>query len=142
MLHSRTYPGAPPKVTIPTFPFGAHAISGSDTRIVCKSSAAIKEQHPTLVDEECLHKLTLVCQMQWKDTSKIEAKHATIRRLLLAASVQTHAPNIQHLSAQWCMNQYKGSQRRRGVQKCLLVFSVPKGTRPAGSMWRRLRKDT
>ncbi len=63
--------------------------------------------HPTLQGEEFLHKLALVGVMLWKDISVVEAKHASIRRLLKVASLQTHHQSFSDLSAQWCFVQHR-----------------------------------
>ena len=49
------------------------------------------------------------------DTSQIEAKHATVRRLLVAGSHQTHTMDQPVLSAKWLLSQHRiGRAKRSG----------------------------
>ena len=51
-----------------------------------------------------LYKLAMVAMLLPSDISAIESKHASVRRLLVSASVQTHAPEFESLAAGWgCM---------------------------------------
>ena len=77
-----------------------------------KWSFATKRLHPTFSGPEFMAKLALVSQVLWKDISRVEAKHATIRRLLVAASLQTHPQAVQDLSAQWVFLQARKSFQR------------------------------
>lgn len=47
----------------------------------------------------------LCALLHWNDTSTIEAKHASIRRLLFASSVQTHKQSFDELSSNWLFMQ-------------------------------------
>ena len=71
------------------------------------------EHHPTLRGQECLSKVEAVACVQRKDTSNIEAKHASIRRLVTAASVQTHQASMADVSAEYCCLQFR--KRREGM---------------------------
>lgn len=103
-------------------------------------TSSLKTQHPTLRGSELHAKLQLTASTVWKDTSKIEARHATIRRLLTVASLQTHQMSLQELSAQWVLLQYRKrrvafqgkaySHRRKPMQArqtwgCVRVSLVP-----------------
>ena len=68
--------------------------------------------HPTLSGPDFQHKLLLVCLMGWKDISPVEARHATVRRLLNMASLQTRPQVLSDLSANWC-----ALQARRRFQR-------------------------
>ena len=73
---------------------------------------SIFEAHPTLEGLELRAKLALVGILCWADISKVEARHATVRRLLYASSLQVRTQSLQDLSAQWVFLQH----RRRGAR--------------------------
>lgn len=82
-------------------------------------SKKMRDLHPTLADDALLHKLALLAHLQWKDISRVEAKHATVRRMLTVSSVQTHQQSLPELSAQWCCLQARklvvSAQLRSGI---------------------------
>lgn len=90
-------------------------------------SLDMKKRHPSWEGEEFMQRLVLCGLLMWKDTSSIEAKHASIRRLLTAASVQTHTQNFQELAAQWlflqCRNRmdsaapWQAAKRRQAARR-------------------------
>lgn len=87
-------------------------------------SLEMKRLHPTFAGEVFLSKLAVLSQVLWKDISQLEARHATIRRLLLAASLQTHTQAFEDLSAQWLFLQFRkrlqkltASQEGQGARK-------------------------
>ena len=65
------------------------------------------KHHPTLRGEALLHKLSLLGSTLWKDISGVEARHASIRRILTLASVQTHQQALSELSAEWLFLQHR-----------------------------------
>ena len=66
-------------------------------------SLQMRRLHPGFVGEEFQAKLLLCAMVLEGDVSTIEARHASIRRLLIASS-QTNPVEHGHLSAQWlCM---------------------------------------
>ena len=75
---------------------------------------AMKSEYPELRGPEFEVVLSTVAIGFMADTSFIEARHAAVRRTLLASSLQTHQMNFQNLSARWCLQQF----RRRCVQLC------------------------
>ena len=73
-------------------------------------SRDMRRRHPTLTGDVFMGKLTLCALLQRKDISLIESKHASIRRLLMGASMHTHAQSSDDLSAGWLFLQ----RRNRG----------------------------
>lgn len=98
-------------------------------------SKKLLAQHPTLEGDDLLNKLALVGHLAWKDISRVEAKHATVRRVLKLSSTQTHPTTLEELSAQWCFLQARralGKHRlsatgaaRRSKVACVLVNTPP-----------------
>lgn len=68
-------------------------------------SLDMRRRHPDLSDSTFMHKLLLIALLQKVDISAIEARHASVRRLLTASSVQTHKLSFEELSAQWLFMQ-------------------------------------
>lgn len=68
-------------------------------------SLSLRRAHPSLEGEEFLAKLSFVGHLAWKDISALESRHASVRRLVHSASVQTHRQSFPELSAQWCFLQ-------------------------------------
>ena len=64
-------------------------------------SKSLKSDYPTLSGTEFDVVLATTAIGYMVDISAIEAKHAAIRRTLLAASLQTHQMSAQNLSARW-----------------------------------------
>lgn len=75
-------------------------------------SQELKRQHPTLRGADLEQKLFLVCMLGWRDISRVEAKHAAIRRQLKQASLQTRPQELRDLSALWCITQVRKRQER------------------------------
>lgn len=61
--------------------------------------------HPGLDDDVFFRKLALCDMLMAKDTSSIEAKHASIRRILFGASLHKHPQAFDELAAQWAFLQ-------------------------------------
>lgn len=78
-------------------------------------SLRMKKMHPGFEGPELRHKLELIALLLPKDTSQIEARHATVRRLLKGASLQTHPQALAELSSNWCCLQYRRRRQRSGV---------------------------
>lgn len=70
-------------------------------------TANMRKLHPTFSGDEFCHKLALFALLMWKDTAVIEAKHASVRRLLTTASVHTHSQSFGELAAQWVFLQVR-----------------------------------
>lgn len=62
-------------------------------------------QHPGFDGDEFRAKLTLLATVLLKDISVIESKHASVRRVLMQASLQVHPMSFKELSASWCFQQ-------------------------------------
>lgn len=103
-------------------------------------SKEMRRSHPELKGEVFFAKLAFVAHLLWKDVSKVEARHATIRRHLLLASTQTHQQNIADLSAQWCFHQARKAGRARsrapGSQQGLVQKVVQGATTAQGESMR------
>lgn len=95
-------------------------------------SRRLKVDHPEFTGEAFLQKVSLLALMCPKDISHIEARHASIRRLLTSASVQTHTQSLDDLSAQWCLMQFR-RRRRRGALGQRKVASRPQHKACIGS---------
>lgn len=78
-------------------------------------SSKMRSEHPSLIGEDFMAKLGLIALMHWKDISRIEAKHASVRRLLFLASTHTHALSLEELSGQWCFLQVRRRTRRSTI---------------------------
>lgn len=74
---------------------------------------SVKRRFPTFTGEALLHELALTSLLVAKDISHIEARHATIRRLVTSASVQTHTAAAADVSAQWCLLQARKLSQKR-----------------------------
>ena len=72
-------------------------------------SQPLQEAFPTLCSEEFLATLTLHAHLQWTDISGIEARHASIRRQLVARSVQTCTLDIRWASTEWIFQNIRRS---------------------------------
>ena len=59
------------------------------------------------------HVLSTLADSMSVDISKLEAKRASVRRLLTALSVQTHATDIAHVSALWVLTQRRRAKGRK-----------------------------
>lgn len=70
------------------------------------------QQHPDLSGTEFLQKLSLVALMAWKDIAQVEARHASVRRILAAASLQTRRQALKDLSAYWCCLQFRKRRQK------------------------------
>lgn len=78
-------------------------------------SRHMRAQHPGLQDDLFRHKLLLVAMLAWNDTSVIEARHASVRRMLYIASTQTHPQAFDELAAQWVFLQARCRKASAGV---------------------------
>lgn len=79
-------------------------------------SRDMKSMYPSFSGSDFMQKLALTSQLCWKDISQLESRHATIRRLLLSASLQTHVQAFQDLGSQWlCLQLRKRMQRLSGA---------------------------
>lgn len=79
-------------------------------------SRQLRELHPDLCDEACLQKLAIIAHQLWTDISRVESKHASIRRLLTVSSVQTHQQSLEDLSSQWVFLQARKLQVKRAAR--------------------------
>lgn len=70
-------------------------------------SLRMRQEHPTLSDDTFRAKLAVCALLAWKDISAVEARHASIRRMLIVASTQTHQQAFHELSAQWVFLQHR-----------------------------------
>lgn len=117
-------------------------------------SADLRRRHPTLEGEAFMHELGLIAQLSRKDISIVEAKHASLRRMLVSGGVQTHELGFTDLAAGWCMQQFRRRQQRfrrpggHGAQKkacengqrMCRTFN-PQDSRPRDRVRRPLPKD-
>lgn len=100
-------------------------------------SLDMKAAHPTLSGPDFQHKLGLVCLMGWKDISQVEARHATVRRLLKMASLQTRPQVLSDLSGSWCALQARKRFQRSMPTlpgKSKKVWQVSRALAPSGAM--------
>ena len=70
-------------------------------------SLELRKTYPTLSGPEFLQVLYTVAYQARADISHIESRHASVRRVLTAGSVQTHAVSLALLSAQWVVQQHR-----------------------------------
>lgn len=109
----------------------APELSGAPACTLDEWSLDLRAAYPSLSGQDFMKHLELVCMMAWKDVSQVEARHATVRRLLMTASLQTMPQEFRDLSAEWCMLQArKRSQRGVGLvpvcsRKACLGFQTP-----------------
>ena len=85
-------------------------------------------------DEECLATLEAMAMQLPTDISEIEARHASLRRLLYTSSVQTHRMDVEDLSAQWMVLQHR---LRRGHYQTRQARSVKRNIGKAKASDRR-----
>lgn len=71
-------------------------------------SAALRKHHPDFSGDLFRYKLLLCGVAVWLDIAPIEAKHATIRRMLTLASTHTHGQAFHELSALFVCLQARG----------------------------------
>ena len=74
------------------------------------TSKALRDAHPDLSGEEFMHKLALLAMLLPVDIATLEAKHASIRRMLVVKSAQTHQMSFGHLAAEWVFLQMRAKQ--------------------------------
>lgn len=75
-------------------------------------SLSMRAAHPELAGDDFFAKLAFTSCFAWKDISGVEARHATVRRHLSVASLQTHQETLQTLSAHWCFRQARKASAR------------------------------
>ena len=98
--------------------------------------------------------LALVAAMSKVDISKIESRHAAVRRRLMARGVQTHGMNIAGLSSEWVLDTTRKEGRQWGkapheVSRREKAAAAPAsrddGKRPTqtrpGGPWRAFVRD-
>lgn len=81
-------------------------------------SMDLRRSHPSLSGDEFFAKLTLIAHMSWVDISRVEAKHATIRRILTLSSAHTHQQSLGELSAFWCFLQARKLRAQQTRPNC------------------------
>lgn len=74
-------------------------------------TASMKARFPTFDGEVFMHTLVAHSLVLWNDISVIESKHASVRRCLKSASLQTHTKNFPDLSADFCLLQARTMSR-------------------------------
>jgi hypothetical protein len=65
----------------------------------------LKEHGDQFGDDVSIHKLYTKALLMFKDIGRIEAKHASIRRQLVARSVQTHTVHLADVGSWWVLQQ-------------------------------------
>ena len=65
----------------------------------------VLQKHPTLDDDGFKHQLHLMGLMLVKDIAPVEARHASIRRILTILSCQTHTLDFADLDSRWVFMQ-------------------------------------
>lgn len=75
-------------------------------------TAEMHRLHPSFSGPVFLERLAMVADLLPKDISHLESRHATLRRALWLASVQTHKMAFADLSAQWCLLQFRRRAQR------------------------------
>ena len=71
---------------------------------------ALLKQCPNLACDEAQHILRAIARQLKVDISVVEAKHATMRRLLTSRSVQTHVMSMPDLSSQFVLQQVRAGR--------------------------------
>lgn len=84
-------------------------------------SADFKRLHPGFSGDALLQKLAVIAQVCPKDISQVEAKHATIRRILLSSSMHTHVQRLLDLSASWVFLQFRKRAERLARQRAKAI---------------------
>ena len=79
-------------------------------RSLCRCSPCWSAQTPRHPGFVLVGKLALLATLLWTDISGVEARHATIRRLLMNASANTHTLSFQDLSAYWAFLQMRNRE--------------------------------
>ena len=77
----------------------------------------LKGLYPDFSGEEFQQVLYTVALLLRVDISSVESRHASIRRLLTARSVQTHPMGFADLSAQWVFQQHRTQQAAEQPKK-------------------------
>ena len=70
-------------------------------------SASMLREHPTLSGPTFAAKLTLIATMAFTDISRIEARHAALRRHLVGKSVQCPTLSVANLGSLWVTQQVR-----------------------------------
>ena len=99
-------------------------------------AANLRKLYPSLSGIEFMAILAEQASNLATDTSLLEAKHASIRRLLLSASMQTHALAHPQLSARWVLTQCRRRGRKRTATKVIRkrpAHNGKKGRRKRGT---------
>lgn len=97
-------------------------------------SRKLREMYPSLAGAEFQSTLLLCALLCWSDISTLESKHASVRRLLVTRSVQTHRSTFDELSAHWLFMQARNravdaAPWEREVQKKAFARAVAKERR-------------
>lgn len=96
------------------------------------ASLKLRVTYPTLSGPEFKATLTMFARAAWVDIAGIEARHATLRRIIHTRN-QTHTISLQELGSHWVMLQ--GRRRKLGVKKhfkCKASYASPADARTRG----------
>lgn len=92
-------------------PLFAKTIGNLPRCLLGEWTKALMAQDPSLEGPEVLEVMRAVASVVRVDISHIEARHASIRRMLTVKSVQTHPFSFEELSAQWVLQQHRTSEQ-------------------------------
>ena len=103
-------------------PEEAEAIKKVPKCVLGQWASNLRDAYPELSGDEFFCILAEVAQCMAMDTAAIESKHATVRRLLVAASLQTRTQSVPTLSSRWLLLQFrralaKGWRERAGLTR-------------------------
>ena len=124
-LLARTHEGFPHQVfKLLGSPDHAEALDAVDECLLDPWTRSMKRAYG-FQSADFLHILAGVAQSLAVDISVLEAKHATIRRLLTVLSVQTHAVEFSHLSAMWVLLQARRKHKDAAEEQASEEARVP-----------------
>jgi len=78
-----------------------------------------------LQSKKCTAVIVLALHLTNVDTSQLEALHATIRRLIMMASVHTHKRSFEDVNAAWMMVTCRRQHRQQEAQKKAMGIKDP-----------------
>ncbi|CAK0879157.1 unnamed protein product [Prorocentrum cordatum] len=127
-------------------PHMAATIESESERVLGKFTKQFLQDNPDLSADDARMRLLSIAAMAKLDISHIEALHASIRRLVVAASHQTHTIEIAAASAEWVASRCRSrAKNSAGLTRTTFVDAdsaepaeddEPRKPRGGGGAWR------
>ena len=77
----------------------------------------LKALYPSLEGDEFLYVLETIAKLLKVDITNVESRHASVRRMLVSRSTQTHPMSFGDLSGQWLFQQLRNATTKKRKQR-------------------------